>query len=619
MKRRVGANLFARISGVTTNLVGRGSLPTVASREGRVLAEAQRVHGSARDFALPDGILLLALCFATVFAGCAKQVTSDRSAHVLRVSQRNEPADLDPATASLPDEFFIIRTLSEGLLVPNPAGGPPLPGAATNYDISPDGLTYTFHLRSNAKWSNGEPVTAADFVASYRRVLAPATAAPKAHLFFAVKNAREFATGAITNFSAVGIRADGPATLIVILTRPMRNFPLYAASGPWIPVNPRVTGKFGRNWTEPSHYVGNGSFNLAEWRPQQRIVVTKNPRYHDAARVQLDQIQFIRFDNGVTEERAFRAGQVDVTMAVPQSKLEWYAHEHPEELHRAPLAETRFIAFNTTRPPLTDPRVRRALALAIDRQTLITRVLRGGQEPADRFLSPALLEGTLGREAGRGSLPAEAVREGRVLTAPPGRLGAMSSSKGPRLTKDGSPYPNLTFDPTEARRLLAAAGFPNGKGFPSLEFSGWDRGNAVLEAVQEMWRRELGVEIQLAVREAKVHLAALNSGNYDVAFVTNLLDVRDPIAALTDFTASAPNNFPHWQSAEFDHLIASAAAAENEHVATENIRSAEELLLQAAAIAPVYFNTQNWLMSPRVHEWQQDALWTRRYDDTWVD
>lgn len=505
-----------------------------------------------------------------VLAGCAKKPqTADQ---VLRISQRNEPSDLDPATASLPDEFFIIRALGEGLLVPNPVGGEPLPAAAERYEVSPDGLTYTFHLRRNAQWSNGEPVTARDFVAAFERVLTPDTAAPKAHLFHGVRNAAEYARRTLRDFDQVGIHAPDTHILVVDLVAPNRNFPLCVASGPWIPTNPRSVAKHARRWTDPANHVGNGPFTLAEWRPQQRIVVKRNPRYHGAGDVGLQEIHFVRVDSPDTEDRAYRAGQIDVTMAVPQSKLDSYARERPAELQRTALAETRFLSFNTQRPPLSDPRVRRALALAIDRDRIVTFVLKGGQLPATRFLSPALLDGT-------------------------------------RIT--GKPGAQHGFDPGEARRLLAAAGFPEGRGFPSLELAGWVQ-NPVLETIQQMWRQELGVDIRIRIQEAKVHLAAVKSGNYDLAFVTNLLDLRDAAAALSDFTSDAPNNFPHWHSIEFDRLIRTA------HVDGGAIVDAESLILKDAPITPIYFNVQNWLKAPRVRSWQQDALWARRYNEVRV-
>lgn len=524
------------------------------------------------------GFLCLAVTIVAL-VGCAKHPPASTAPQILRLSQRNEPADLDPATASLPDEYFIIRALAEGLLVPNPNGGAPLPGAAESYEVSDDRLTYTFHLWPDARWSNGEPLTADDFATSFRRALTPATAAPKAHLFFAVANAHRFATGEEMNFDAVGIHATDARTLVVRLEKPVANFPLYVATGAWIPVNPRIVARYGRNWTDPEHYVGNGPFVLAEWRSQQRIVVRRNPRYRDAARVALDEIQFIRLDNQETEERAFRAGQIDVTMAVPSSKLDVYTREHPDELLRSPLAETRFLSFNTHRAPLNDVRVRRALALAIDRQKIVTFVLRGGQRVADRFLSPELFDAkTPPRE--------QPARQGH--------------------------------NPDAARRLLAEAGYPQGAGFPRLELAGWVQ-NPVLEAIQQMWRQELGIEVGIVVQEAKVHLAALTAGTYDIAFATNLLDVRDPVAALEDFTAAAANNFPHWASPEFDGLIEKAERLTTPAEQAATATAAETLLLRDAAVAPIYFNAQNWLMSPRVHGWQQDAIWARRYNDVRIE
>lgn len=517
---------------------------------------------------------VFAVVGAMLLAGLPAAFPADRLPSVLRLSQRNEPAVLDPAIATLPDEFFIIRALSEGLVIPATAGGTPLPAAAETWEISPDGLVYTFHLRRSARWSNREPVTAEDFVASYRRLLTPATAAPKADLFFAVKNARAYATGQIADFSTVGFRAADAHTLIVTLEQPNPRFLLYVASGPWIPVNPRVVEKFGRTWTRPENQVGNGPFVLTEWRSNQRILVRRNPVYRGPDPRRVEEIQFIAFDNSDAEERAYRAGQIEVTMAVPVAKLDSYARERPAELHRTALAETHYLAFNTQRAPLDDPRVRRALALAIDRAKITALVLRGGQQPAGRLLPPPLRE-----DAG---LSAATV---------PGELG---------------------LDVPEARRLLAAAGFAGGKNFPRLELSSWARG-AVLEAVQEMWRRELGLEVAIALREARVHADNLRTGNFDIGFITQIPDVADAAAVLADFTTAAPGNYPHWSDPAFDRLLAEAASARAETPRRAALRAAEQRLVESAAIAPLYFNAKNWLMPPRVREWREDALWTRDY------
>jgi len=516
---------------------------------------------SSREVWLTVGLLL-------AVTGCSKRgpaVATPIATHVLHVSQRNEPGDLDPAHVTLPDEFFVIRALSEGLLTPNPSGGEPLPAAAERYEISADRLTYTFHLR-DARWSDGEPVTADDFVASYRRVLTPGTASPKANVFFPVKHARDFLRGAITDFYAVGFRATDAHTLVVTLAQPNPRFLFYVASGPWIPTNPRVVEKFGRAWTRPENFVGNGPYVLAEWRPQQRIVVRKNPAYHDTAAVLLDEIQFLRFDDGDSEERSFRTGQVDVTMDVPRTKLAVYAKDHPDELHSIGLAETRFLTFNTQRSSLTDARVRRALSLTIDRQRIVEHVTLGGQQPAVRLVPPALAIAEANQKAQAG-------------------------------------------DSTEARQLLAAAGFPDGKNFPKLELSAWSQSQVpVLEAIQQMWKQELGIEVGIVVRDVKVHVAALMAGNYDIGFITAIPDVADAADLLNRFAASAPENYPHWTDTAYDQALAVGDYA-----------AAESRLLESAAIAPLYFNSHHWLQSPHVNGWREDALWTRYYTSVSID
>ena len=552
------------------------------------LTRGIRVAASATAWCRLKVFSRIVVClFSAIASACSKSEKSAASgtpttsaAQILRISQRNEPSDLDPATATLPDEFFILRALSEGLLIPDPAGGAPLPAAAANYDVSADGLIYTFHLRPEATWSDGSRVTAADFLSTYRRILTPGTAAPKAHLFDAVKNARAFLTSVVTDFSTVGFAAPTPLTFVVTLAQPSPRFPYYVASGPWLPVNSRAVAQHGRTWTQPGHFVGNGPFTLIEWRQQQRIVVKKNPRYRATATVQLDEIQFIRLDSGDTEERAYRAGQIDVTMSVPFTKIEPYQRDRPAEFHRAPLAETRYLSFNTQRPPLNDARVRRALALAIDRQKIVERITRGGQTPAKNFCpvpidTPLLLE---------------------------------PSIWAPRL------------DPPLAARFLAEAGFPGGKNFPRCELTAWSPSQVpVLEALQAMWREHLGIEVTIAIREAKIHLSALAAGTYDIAFVTTLVDVADATAVLSEFTTGAPGNYPHWSDADYDARLARLTATRDPGARATLQAQADDHLLREAVVAPLYLNTRTWLMSPRVHGWSEDAFWSRHYHGVRMD
>ena len=510
---------------------------------------------------------VLALLVLGLFAGCARSPETPES--VLRLSQRNEPAVLDPALATLPDEFFVLRALLEGLLAPDPGGGEPRPAAAERWTVSPDGRTYTFFLRTDRRWSNGEPVTAADFVASYQRALTPATAAPKVNVFFLVDGAEAYYRGELTDFAATGFAAPDPQTLVIRLTRPAPQFPAYVASGPWLPVNPRVVARHGSDWARPGTFVGNGPFTLEEWRPQQRLLVRRRTGEPVAADVHVDALAFLAMDNGDTEERAFRAGQIDVTMGVPASKLAGYEAAADPRLRRAPLHETRYLTFNTRRAPLSDARVRRALCLALDREALVTRVVLGGQRVAHTFVPPGL--------GGHRPPPSE-----------------------------------VRFDPDEARRLLADAGFPAGRGFPRLELATWTN-PAVAEALQAMWKRELGIEIAIGQREARVHLAALASGDYDLGFMTAIPDVADPADLLGNLRTGAPANYPQWHDAAYDAALDHAAAATTASERLERLAAAETRLLAQRPVSPLYFNTRNFLVSPRVSDWHEDALWNRFY------
>ncbi len=520
----------------------------------------------------------LACLLAVLSASCTKRApASAHESQTLRLSQRNEPGSLDPALTTLPDEFAVERTLLEGLLIPGPNGGEPTPGVATRFEVSADGLVYTFHLRAEAKWSDGATVTATHFVEAYRRLLTPATAAPKANVFYPVKNARAFVTGTLTDFSAVGFRATDALTLVITLAQPTPRFPHYVASGPWLPVRADVIAKHGRTWARPENFVGNGPFTLAEWRAHQRLVVKKNPSWHGAAGVRLGEIHFLLFDDGDSEERAYRAGQLDATMSVPSSKVEVYAKDRPAELHRAPMIETRYLAFNTTRPPLSDVRVRRALALAIDRDQIAARVLRGQQTAASRLIPAAL---------------------------------------------DASPAPASAHrhDPAAARELLATAGFPGGKNFPRLEVAAWSKSQvATLEAIQSMWRQHLGLDVAIITREGGVHLSSLATGDYDIGFIMQIPDVADAADILGDFATSAPENYPHWNDPTFDTALTQAAPLSDPAARTAALRLAENRLLDQVPLTPLYFNTKIWLMSPRVLGWQEDGLWSRCYQQVFLE
>jgi oligopeptide transport system substrate-binding protein len=536
--------------------------------------------------------LVLVACVLLALAGCSKHAPAGGD-QILRLSQRNEPASLDPQVASLPDEFFVIRALSEGLVLPIPdgVGQNPVdvvPGAALAWETSPNGLVWTFHLRPDGRWSNGDRVTAGDFVATIRRAINPALAPPKAPLFFGLKNAEAFYRGTLADASQVGAAAPNDRTLVLTLEHPVPELLSLAASGPWLPVHAATVAQFGDNrgspWTRPGNFVGNGPFVLTEWRPHELISVRRNPFFRGATRVHLDGIDFQVYDDENTEERAFRAGQVDVTMTVPVSKIGSYA---PPVLHAQPLAETRFLSLNVRKPPLNDSRVRRALFLAIDRGALVRSVLKGGQQPAETYIPPGLggYWPALGREGG----PA-AWDPATVKISPAGRAA------------------------DEARRLLGEAGFPGGRGFPVLEVSTWTA-NPVIEAVQQMWRQELGIETTIVRREAKVHVAALRTGDYAIGFLPAIPDYGDASSLFNELVTGAAGNYPQWSNARYDALVAEAGRTMNAGARLSVYQKAEQILLADLPVVPLYFNSQSYLVAPRVGTWRSDRLWNRFYTE----
>jgi oligopeptide transport system substrate-binding protein len=295
-------------------------------------------------------------------------------------------------------------------------------------------------------------------------------------------------------------------------------------------------------------------------------VVARNPTYRAARSIPLAAIHFLAFDSGDSEERAFRAGQLDVTMSVPFHKLPAYRASQPPVLRSVRQQETRYLALNTTKSPLNDRRVRQALALALNRRTLTEKVLQGGQVPAYSFIPPGLGQHTSGLA--------------------------------------------LEEDLTEARRLLTAAGFPQGRGFPRLELTTWHPA-PVLEVIQQVWRRELGLEITLAQREARTHLAALAAGDYDLALVTAIPDYPSAADLFTQLTSGHPANYPHWRNAEYDDLVRAANTQASPALRHRHYALAEKILLEDMPLIPLYFNVQNFLIQPNVKNWRTDSLWTR--------
>ena len=532
---------------------------------------------------LPRFFSLLFLHLA--LSGCAPRETPVNAGNATQTLHRgigNDLADLDPHLATQATDYNVLSALLEGLVAEDPVDLHPVPGVAQSWTISPDGRTYTFRLRADARWSNGAPVTAEDFFASWRRMLTPSLGADSANLLYIIQGAEAFHKSTAP-WSAVGLAAPDARTFVVTLEHPAPHFLALLNHTAFFPVYLPAIEKSGSStirgnpWARPGTFVGNGPFNIKTWRAGQVIIAEKSSTYWDASQVRLNAIHFHAIESVETEERAFRAGQLHLTETVPPGKIDNYRKSSPELLRIDPLLGTYFFRLNLNRPPLTDPRIRRALSLAIDRTAIVEKILRGGQLPATRLVPPALLASPLD------TLPAPA--------------------------------------PGVAAALLAEAGYPGGRGLPPLEllFNTSEIHRTVAEAVQEMWRHELGLEVRLTNQELKSTLSARRAGDFQILRSVWTADYSDPTSFLSIFTATSGNNYTGWGDSAYDAALFSAARASDATTRNTLFNQAERILLEAAPIIPIFHYTHVFLLQPSVRGWNSTVLDHHPYKHVWLE
>jgi oligopeptide transport system substrate-binding protein len=534
-------------------------------------------------------LLIIASLFP-LFSGCLKRETAVQRGDRDQVLHRGigaDPADLDPQAATNIAEIDVSSALFEGLVTEDPVDLHPVPAVAASWDISADKVTYTFHLRPDAKWSDGKTITAPDFIQSWRRALTPALGAENAGMLYIIQGAEAFHKGATKDFARVGVSAPDERTLRVMLEHPMPYLLSLMTHPVWSPVPLHVISAHGDiaargvPWTKPGRHVGNGAFKLVEWHPNHKIVLDKSPTYWDAARVKLKAIHMYPIDSADAEERTFRTGQLHVTYQLPFGKVESYRANSPQFLRTDPYLNTYFLRLNVRQAPLNNEKLRRALALAVDRTALVEKLLRGGQKPATAVTPPLSIPG----------LPA--------YTPPPGNATNLAA----------------------ARTLLAEAGFAGGKGIPAIELLHNTSANnrLIAEAVQEMWRRDLGVEVRLLNQEYKVVLAERRAGHYQILLSDWVGDYLDPTTFLDLWRSDSGNNHTGWGNPEYDALLFEAARTADATERASKLQRAEAVMLAAAPVIPLYYNTHVFLAQPSLKGWHPTLLDHHPYKHVWLE
>ena len=521
-------------------------------------------------------LIILLLSITVILQGCSSDnetnVSHGTKHQVLHLGNGDEPQDIDPHVVTGVPEHHIIIALVEGLVNKDPVDLSPEPGVAKSWEISADGKTYVFHLRDDAKWSNGEPVTALDFIYSWKRALMPALGNQYAYMLYPVKGAEQFHKGKISDFSDVGMTALDAHTLEVRLENSTPYFLGLLDHYSTFPVHQATVEKFGEidsrgtQWTRPGNFVGNGPFVLKQWKLNKIIIVEKNPLYWDADTVKLKAIHFHPIQHTATEERLFRTGQLHVTNSLPEEKIAVYKENKPGLIKIYPYLGTYFYRFNTTKPPLNDVRVRMALAMTIDRNKIVEKVTKGGQIPA-------------------------------YTLTPPDTLGYTANA-------------SIPFDIERAKNLLNEAGYLDGEGFPKIQllYNTSEGHRKIALAIQQMWKLALNVDIELYNQDWKVFLDSQRTMNFEMTRASWIGDYVDPNTFLDMFITDGGNNNTGWSNQRYDELISLAAQTSDQEQRYKIFQQAEEILMEAVPIIPIYTYTRNFLISPDVKGWHQNIL-----------
>ena len=523
----------------------------------------------------PAAVLIAGFALALSLAGASHLPPAD-----FTFNNNSEVSTLDPAAVTSVPEGRILRALSEGLVIRDPADLSILPGAAESWEMSPDGLRWTFHLRPGMRWSNDEPLSSSDFAYSFQRLLLPQTASPFAQFLFPVAGARDFHAGrgpqGEPDWSAVGVRTPDPLTLVLELGSPHAYLLDLLACTPLLPVNAknlqemqqRYPKRWMAEWLKPKNLVTNGAFMLGFRRINDRIRLIKNPRYWDAENVAFRAIDALAVEHGGTALNMYLTGSCDWLdgSVPPMFAGEMLGREDfkPED---SPYLGLYFYRLNCTKPPLDDPRVRRALFMTLPRDIICDHLLKVGQQRCTTFV-------------------------------PWGKLGSYES---PFL-----PLESLS----EARKLLLAAGYGPKRPLDrlSIHYNTAESHRDIAEVVGDTWKTTLGIEIGFANQEWKVWLDSQNRLDYQISRSSWIADYPDASSFLGIFTSDNPNNRTGWKNARFDALIASSERELDPAARNKLLFQAERILIEEVPAIPIYSYVAQNVVNPRLGGFGNNVL-----------
>jgi oligopeptide transport system substrate-binding protein len=484
----------------------------------------------------------------------------------------NESAKYDPGTTAETFAAPIIGNTFEGL-VRFDAAGEIVPALAASWDVSEDGLNYTFHLR-DAKWSDGKPVTAGDFEYAWKRVLDPKTGAMNSTMLFSIVGAEE-AFNAPTEVAGIAIHATDDKTLTFTLKARVPYMLQLLTYSTFFPVREDVVTADPEGWTrKPDTFIGTGPFRVTEFNTGESVVFEKNPNYYDADAVSLDKLTFRLIPDPATALAAMEAGQVDGIEAVPAPEIPRLSVES-DAFMVVPALGTTYAFFNPHQAPLDNLKVREALSMAIDREDLVEFVLQSADLPATGLVPPGMTFGGKDFTEGRDTF-------GLAPTA----------------------------EVDQAKALLAEAGYPNGEGFPKTLFVTYSSPpiEKLLEAIQQMWKQNLNIDVEIQATEWQVFYPEVQKVEYQIAQMGWGADYPHPMTFLDNFVTGSPNNLNNWSNPDYDAAIAAAKATGDEAESVADMQKAEAILMNDHVILPQYHRYNYMMMSPKVTGFWRSTL-----------
>ncbi len=518
---------------------------------------------------------LLALLLA--FVGCSRPPGTSSgaaglppNAEVLLRGASQEPDSLDPQKARSIEAQRILRDVCEGLTLLDKKAAP-APGSASDWTVSPDGKRYSFHLRPEARWSNGDRVVAADYVAGLRRLVDPATASQYADVVSVMAHASDIIAGKRPP-DTLGVASPDDSTVVIELESPAPYLPSLLSHPSTCPVHRPTLAQHPNTYAKAGVMVSNGAFTLTQWVQGSHVLLTRNRYYWDNAANQVDAVKYLPISDENAELTRYRAGELQITTTVPRGEYEWIQANLPGQLHTSPQLSTYYYGFNLERAPFKDNLpLRRALSLVIDREKLTKLVLRAGELPAYGWIPPGVNDYT-------------------------------EQSFDYRDTR-------LADRITEARKLYAEAGYSAAKPLRfELRYNSGEVHDKLALAVASMWKEALGAEVKLTAVEFKSLLQDVDRGEVDMFRSSWSGDYNDAYTFAQYFTSGFGINLPRYHSAEYDALVNAAAAEADPHRRRELLQNAERVLLHDHPLIPLYFYASNHLVKPEVSGWYENVM-----------